>query len=65
MADYAGMCGTTVRRIDGQWRLGFYLEGEWVDLGRAVLAMTEHHEETGGYKIEWVFLREKIHSKCR
>jgi len=53
MSEYKATQGTTLRIIDGEYRLGFYQEKEWVELGAAVLRMTSHHEETGAYFMEW------------
>jgi hypothetical protein len=53
MDEYRAEHNGTLRVVNGEPHLGFYQDGEWVDLGRAVLAMTEHHEGTGAYKIEW------------
>ena len=50
---YAIQDGASLRLIDGQHHLGFYQEGVWVDLGRAVLSMTEYEEGTGAYKMMW------------
>ena len=53
MSEYKATLGTTLRIIDGEYRLGFCQEKEWIELGAAVLRMTSHHEETGAYVIEW------------
>jgi len=59
MFEYPTMYNATVRHINGENHLGFIQDGEFVDLGRAVLAMTEHDEETGAYKMVWMLVREK------
>jgi hypothetical protein len=59
MLEYPTMYNATVRVINGENHLGFVQDGEFVDLGRAVLAMTEQDEETGAYKMVWMLVREK------
>lgn len=39
MSEYKPIQGTTLRIVDGEYRLGFCQEKEWVELGRAVLAI--------------------------
>jgi hypothetical protein len=59
MFEYPVMYNATVRVINGENHLGFVQDGEFVDLGRAVLAMTEQDEETGAYKMVWMLVRKK------
>jgi hypothetical protein len=59
MFEYPAMYNSEVRVINGENHLGFVQDGEFVDLGRAVLAMTEQDEETGAYKMVWMLVREK------
>jgi hypothetical protein len=54
MEEYKPANGATLRVVNGQYRLGFVQDGEWIDAGPAVLRMTSHREETGAYTMEWV-----------
>ena len=45
--------GAVLRIVDDQYHLGLYQDGVWVDLGRAVIRMTEYEEGTGAYKMMW------------
>lgn len=58
MNQYPALRGTILRLVDGEYRLGFQQSGEWIDLGRAVIRMTSHREETGAYTMEWVRARD-------
>lgn len=52
--EYPAWNGGEVRIINGERRYGVYVDGECIDMGRAVIAMTVHHVETGYYKMEWI-----------
>ena len=58
MDEYKPANSATLREVNGQYRLGFVQNGEWIDAGPAVLRMTSHHEETGAYTMEWVLADE-------
>ena len=43
-----------MRVIRDECRFGVYVDGEWLDLGRATLAVTRQHEESRYPVMEWV-----------
>ena len=53
-SEYPAWNGGEVRIIDGRRRFGYYVDGEWIDIGRAFIAMTRCDEETGYYEMHWV-----------
>ena len=52
-----------LRIVDDQYHLGFYQEGIWVDLGRAVIRTTFYEEGTGAHKMMWTLAENDVQTK--